>query len=70
MKDIKIESRYGKVYLEFLAFIRCMEVGFCRPDFQKFLMCLLIKRPGRVFLLKARGRAFQILSRAFEALTF
>ena len=37
---------------EFRAFIRFMKAAFSGPDFQKFLMCLLIKRLGQAFVSK------------------
>ena len=44
---------------KFRAFIRCMKAAFHIPDYQKFLMCPLIKR---------LDRAFETLSRALEGL--
>ena len=37
---------------EFRAFIRFMKAAFYGPDFQKFLMCPLIKRLDRAFVSK------------------
>ena len=60
------------LFYEFRAFIRCMKAAFYRPDFQKFLMCQLIKRLGPAFISKhafeTLGRAFETLGRAFEGL--
>ena len=55
MGNFKIESRYLKLCNEFRAVIRCMKVAFYRPDYQKFLMCLLIKKLGREFVSKKAG---------------
>ena len=52
MENLKIESRYLKLCYEFRAFIRCMKAAFYRPDYQKFLMCPLIKRLGEAFVSK------------------
>ena len=52
MEILIIESRYLKLCNEFTAVIRCMKSAFYRPDYQKLLMCPLIKRLGRVFVLK------------------
>ena len=63
MEDFKTESRYVIFCYEFRAFIRCMKSGFCRPDFQKFLMCPLVKRLDQAFVLK---HAAEPLKRAAE----
>ena len=65
MENFKIESRYLKFCYEFKAFIRCIKVAFYRPDYQKFLMCPLIKRLGQAF---SSTRTFQTLGRTFEGL--
>ena len=65
MGNFKIESRYLKLYCEFMAFIRCMKAAFYRPDYQKFLMCSLIKRLGRAFVSK---HAAEPLKRSAELL--
>ena len=52
MEKFKIESRYLKLCNEFTAVIRYMKAVFYRPDYQKLLMCPLIKRPGLAFVLK------------------
>ena len=52
MENVKIESRYVKLCNEFRAGIKCMKAAFYRPDYQKLLMCPLIKRLGRVFVSK------------------
>ena len=52
MENSTIESRYLILGNEFRAVIRCMKVAFYRPDYQKLLMCPLIKRFGRVFFSK------------------
>ena len=52
MENFKIESRYLKLCNEPRAVIRCMKAAFCRSDYQKLLMCRLIKRLGRSFVSK------------------
>ena len=52
MENFKIESRYLKLCNKFRAIIRCMKAAFYRPDYQKHLMCQLIKRLGQVFVSK------------------
>ena len=52
MENFKIESRCLKLCNQSRAIIRCMKTAFYRPDYQKLLMCLLIKRLGRVFVSK------------------
>ena len=52
MKSFKIESKCLKLYYEFRAFIRCMKAAFSRSNFQKFLMCLLIKKLNRLIASK------------------
>ena len=80
MGNFKIKNRYLAFCYEFRLFIRCMKAAFYRPDYQKFLMCLLIKRLGRAFvskhaveplkrsveLLKHSAKNFETLGRAFE----
>ena len=41
-----------KLCNEFRAIIKCMKAAFYRPDYQKFLMCPLIKRLGRAIVSK------------------
>ena len=64
MENFKIESRYLKLCNKFRAVIRC--ASFCRPDYQKLLMCPLIKTLGLAF--ETLGQAFKTLGRAFEGL--
>ena len=52
MENFKIESRYLKLCNELRAVIRCMKAAFYRSDYQKLLMCRLIKRLGRSFVSK------------------
>ena len=52
MENFKIESRYLKHCNEFRAIIRCMKAAFYRADYQKLLMCPLIKRLGLAFVSK------------------
>ena len=52
MENCKIESRYLKFCYEFRTIIRCMKTAIYRPDYQKLLMCPLIKRLDRAFVLK------------------
>ena len=63
MENFKIENKYPKLSFEFMPFIRCMKTVFCRSDYQKFLMCPLIKRLGRVFVSK---HAAEPLNRSAE----
>ena len=65
MENFKTESRYLKPCYEFRACIRCMKVAFYRPDYQKFLMCPLIKRLGQAFASK---NAAEPLKRLVELL--
>ena len=59
------ESRYLKLFNEFRAVVRCMKAAFYRPNYQKLLMCPLIKRLGQVFVLKY---AVEPLKRSAELL--
>ena len=52
MESFKTESRYLKLCYKSRAFIRCVKAGFYRPDYQKLLMCPLIKRLSRAFVSK------------------
>ena len=52
MENFKILNRYLKLCNKFRAVIRCMKAAFYRSDYQKLLMCPLIKRPGRAFVSK------------------
>ena len=52
MENFTIESRYLKLCDEFRTVIRFMKTGFYRPDFQKLLMCSLIKRLSGEFVSK------------------
>ena len=65
MENFNIESRHPKFYYKFRAFIRCRKIAFYRLDYQKFLMCPLIKRLGQGFVLK---RASEPLKRSAELL--
>ena len=59
---------------EFKAVIRCMRESFCRPGYQKFLMCLLIKRLGQAFVLKHAAkplkRSAELLKRSTACLYY
>ena len=66
MENFKTESKYLKLCYEFRVVIRCMKAAFYRPDYQKILMCPLIKRLFICF--KTCGLAFETISRAFETL--
>ena len=73
MENFKIKSRYLKLCYELRVFIRCTTIAFNRPNYQKFLMCPLIKRLGRASetlsrAFKTVGRTFETLGRAFEGL--
>ena len=59
MENFKVEGRYLELSYEFWAFIRCMKVAFYRRDYQKFLMCLLIKRLGRAFVSNHAAGSFK-----------
>ena len=51
------------------AVIRCMMTAFYRPNYQKLLMCPLIKWLDRAFVsITTCSRAFERLSRAIETL--
>ena len=52
MENFIIESRYLKLCNEFKAVITCMKTAFYRPDYQKLLMCPMIKRPSQAFVSK------------------
>ena len=41
-----------KLCINFRAVIRCMRAAFYKPDYQKLLICPLIKRIGQSFVLK------------------
>ena len=55
MENFKIESRDLKLCNEFRTVNRCMKAAFYRLDYQKFLICPLIKRFGRAFYLLKRS---------------
>ena len=65
MENFTIESRYLEVLNEFRTIIRCMKAAFYRPDYQRLLMCLLIKRLGRAFISK---HAAELLKHSAEFL--
>ena len=44
MENFRLEGRFLKLCYEFKVFIGSMKVAFYRTDYQKFLMCPLIKR--------------------------
>ena len=52
MENFKIEGTYLKLCYEFRGYIWCMKAVFFRPDYQKFLMCSLIKGLGWAFVSK------------------
>ena len=52
MDNLKIKSRYLQLCYEFRDFIKCIKAAFYRPDYQKFLLCPLIKTLGREFVSK------------------
>ena len=69
MENFTIENRYLKLCNEFKTVIRFMKTVFYRPDYEKLLMCPLIKRLGRPSIcFETCGRAFETLGRAFETL--
>ena len=47
-----MERRYLRLCNKFRAVIRYMKAAFYRPDYQKLLICLLIKRLDLVFVSK------------------
>ena len=53
---------------EFRGFIRCMKAAFYRPDFQKFLMCPLIKRLGQAFVPKHAAEPLKLSAEVFKHL--
>ena len=65
IENFTIESRYLKLCNEFRTFIRFMKATIYRPDYQKLLMCPLIKRPGQnsSFMTKTSRRAIMHRSR-------
>ena len=65
MENFKTENRYLKLCYEFRDSIRCMKAAFYRPDYQKFLMCPLIKRLGQTF---PSNHAAEPLKRSAELL--
>ena len=62
MENFKIESRYLKLCNELRAVIRSMKAAFYRPDYQKLLMCPLIKRLGWAFVLKHAAKPLKGLA--------
>ena len=66
MENFKIESRYLKLCNEFRPVIRCMKAAFYRPDYQKLLMCPLIKRLGRVFVSNHAAEPFKHSAEFFK----
>ena len=52
MENFTIYRRYLKLCNELRSVIKCMKTAFYRPDYQKLLMCGLIKRLGRAFVSK------------------
>ena len=74
MVSFKIKSRYLKLCNEFRAVIRCIKAVFYRADYQKLLICPLIKRLGRAFVSKhaaapLNGSA-ELLKQSAELLRF
>ena len=67
MENFQIESKYLKPCYEFRVFIRCMKAAFYRSDYQRFLMCPLIKTWLSI-PFRTCGRVFQTLSWASETL--
>ena len=60
MSKLKVD-----IWDEFRAVIKCMKAAFYRPDYQKLLMCLLMKRLGRAVVSK---HAAEPLKRSAELL--
>ena len=47
MENFTTENRYVELYNEVRAVIKCMKAVFYRPDYQKLLMCPLIKHAAK-----------------------
>ena len=64
MENYKIESRDLKLCNDFRAVNRCMKAAFYRQDYQKFLICPLIKRFVRAFyFLKRSSELLRVLEK-------
>ena len=59
MENFTIESRYLKLCNQFRTVIRFMKAAFYRPDYDKLLMCPLIKRLDRAFVSKYAAEPLQ-----------
>ena len=68
MENFEIENRYLKLCYKFRVFIRCMKAAFYRPNYQKFLVCPMIKRLRGAFVSRHVVKNFETLSRDFETL--
>ena len=66
MENFTTESRYLKLCNNFRAVIRCMKAAYYRPDYQKLLMCSLIKRLGRAFVSKHAAKPLKHLAELFR----
>ena len=52
MENCKIKGRYLKFCCGFRAVIRYIKAAFYRADYQKLLICPLVKRLGQAFVSK------------------
>ena len=66
MENFTTENRYLKLCNNFRAVIRCMKAAYYRPDYQKLLMCSLIKRLGRAFVSKHAAKPLKHSAELFK----
>ena len=66
MENFATESRHLKLCNKFRAVIRCVKAAYYRPDYQELLMCSLIKRLGRVFVLKHAAKPLKHSAELFK----
>ena len=55
-----MERRYLRLCKKFRAVIRYMKAAFYRPDYQKLLICLLIKRLDLVSVSKHTAKPLKL----------
>ena len=67
-----LKKKQRKLCYEFRISIRCIKTAFYRPNYQKFLMCPLIKKLGWAFVSKhateSLKRSAELLKHAAELL--
>ena len=68
MENFTIEGRYLKLCKELRAVTRCLKAAFYRPDYQKLLMCPLIKRLGQTFVSKHAAKSLKCLAECLGSL--